>query len=161
ADGLVGQSAALLETLRLAERAAHDVVAVLIHGETGTGKELLARAIHRHGPRAARPFVSLNCAALSDTLLESELFGHVRGAFTGAVESRRGVLEEADGGTLFLDEIGEMSLSAQAKLLRVLEDGELRPLGASTSRRVDVRIVAATNRSLQHSSRDGRFRADL
>ncbi len=160
-DGIIGRSAAIEQALVQAEAAAQSHVTVLLEGETGTGKDLFAHAIHYHGPRARGPFVPLNCAALPEPLLESELFGHVRGAFTGADRPRRGVFEEATGGTLFLDEVGELTPAVQAKLLRVLEDGEIRPVGGSGSRRVDVRIVAATNRDLRQAVEQGRFRRDL
>jgi DNA-binding NtrC family response regulator/tetratricopeptide (TPR) repeat protein len=142
-------------------RAARAPFPVLVEGESGSGKELVARAIHRLSARRDRRFCALNCAALSDDLLEAELFGHARGAFTGAIGERAGLFEEADGGTLFLDEIGELSGRAQAKLLRVLQDGEVRRVGENVSRRVDARIVAATNRRLEQEAAAGRFRADL
>jgi DNA-binding NtrC family response regulator/tetratricopeptide (TPR) repeat protein len=142
-------------------RSARAPFAVLIEGESGVGKELVARAIHRLGPRRDRRFCAINCAALSDDLLEAELFGHARGSFTGAIGDRPGLFEDADGGTLFLDEIGELSARAQAKLLRVLQDGEVRRIGENVARRVDVRIVAATNRRLEQEVAAGRFRADL
>jgi DNA-binding NtrC family response regulator len=134
---------------------------VIIEGETGTGKELAARALHFHSPRRGKPFRAVNCAALSDELVESELFGHGRGAFTGAVSARVGLLEEVNGGTLFLDEIADLSLRAQAKVLRVIEDGAVRRVGENSSRTVDVRFVSASNRSLQAAVRQGTFRADL
>jgi DNA-binding NtrC family response regulator len=160
-DGIIGESAAIEQALFLAERAAQTRLTVLLEGETGTGKELIARAVHYHGPRARGPFLAQNCAALPEGLLESELFGHVRGAFTGAERARRGLFEEASGGTLFLDEVSEASPAIQAKLLRVLQDGEVRPLGANEGRKVDVRVIAASNRDLGEAAREGRFRADL
>jgi DNA-binding NtrC family response regulator/tetratricopeptide (TPR) repeat protein len=161
AGELLGVSAAMAEVRRTAERAAYAPFAVLIEGESGSGKELVARAVHRGGPRRDRPFVTLNCAALPDELVESELFGHARGAFTGAVAERVGVFEEAHSGTLMLDEVGELSLRAQAKLLRVIQEGELRRIGENVSRRIDVRIVSATNRDLRREVAAGRFRLDL
>jgi transcriptional regulator with GAF, ATPase, and Fis domain len=158
---LIGVSAAMAEVRRAVERAAAAPFAVLIEGESGSGKELVARALHRHGARRDRPFCTLNCAALPDELVEAELFGHARGAFTGAVAERPGVFEEAHMGTLFLDEIGELSLRAQAKVLRVLQDGELRRIGENTSRRIEVRVVSATNRDLRQEVAASRFRLDL
>ena len=134
---------------------------VLVQGESGTGKELIAAAIHYASPRKENRFLAINCAALSDTLLESQLFGHVKGAFTGAIQSQKGLLEETDQGTLFLDEVGELSPALQAKLLRVLQEGEFIPVGATKTRTVDVRFVAATNKDLQQEVTDGRFREDL
>jgi transcriptional regulator with PAS, ATPase and Fis domain len=151
----------MAEVRALARVAAASEAHVLLEGETGTGKEVVARAIHALGRRAGRPFLPVNCAAVPDTLAESEFFGHARGAFTGAVQERPGALRLADGGTLFLDEIEDLSPALQAKLLRVVQDREVRPLGASTSRRVDVRIVAASNRDLWERVESGRFRSDL
>jgi two-component system response regulator HupR/HoxA len=147
--------------IELASRVANSDIAVHISGESGTGKELLGRAIHYSSPRATRAFVIENCGAMSDQLLESELFGHKRGSFTGAFEDRIGLFEQADGGTIFLDEIGETSPSFQVKLLRVLQEGEIRPVGSSRSRKVDVRVLSATNRDLEEEVRKGRFREDL
>jgi DNA-binding NtrC family response regulator/tetratricopeptide (TPR) repeat protein len=158
---LLGMTASMDELRRTIVRAAAAPFAILIEGESGSGKELVAKAIHRSGLRRDRPFCTLNCAALPDDLIEAELFGHARGAFTGAVNERPGVFEEAHGGTLFLDEVGELSPRAQAKLLRVIQEGELRRIGENLSRRVDVRIIAATNRDLRHEVGAGRFRLDL
>jgi two-component system response regulator HydG len=158
---LVGRSAAMRALYEMIEPVAHSSAPVLLRGESGSGKELVARALHSEGPRAAEPFVAVNCTALPHALLESELFGHVKGAFTGATTPRRGLFAEADKGTLFLDEIGDMPSELQAKLLRVLEDGEVRAVGADASRTVDVRIVAATHQDLEARVREGRFRADL
>ncbi|MBX7168398.1 MAG: sigma-54 dependent transcriptional regulator [Pirellulales bacterium] len=158
---MIGQSPAMLEVLRLIERAGPTDKAILIQGESGTGKELVARALHRASSRAERPMVVINCAALPDTLLESELFGHEKGAFTGAISTKPGLFEVADGGTLLIDEIGEMSGAVQAKLLRVLEDGSLRRVGSLKEQRVNVRLLAATNRNLAEEVRQGRFREDL
>ena len=159
--GLLGISTAI-ETLRhTITRVAAAPFHVLIEGESGSGKELVARALHQHGPRRHRRFCAVNCAALTDELLEAELFGHTRGAFTGALTERAGLFEEADGGTLFLDEIGELSPRGQAKLLRAIQDGETRRIGENLPRRVDTRIVAATNRALRDEAAAGRFRGDL
>lgn len=158
---MIGESAAMQDVLRLIERAGPSDKAILIQGESGTGKELVARALHRHSDRSTRPMVTINCAALTETLLESELFGHEKGAFTGAVGTKEGLFEVADNGTLFIDEIGEMPGSLQAKLLRVLEDGSMRRVGSIKERRVNVRILAATNRNLQEEVAAGRFREDL
>jgi DNA-binding NtrC family response regulator len=158
---ILGISGATSDLRRAVERAAAAPFCVLIEGESGSGKELVARAVHRCGPRRQRPFCTLNCAALPDDLVESELFGHARGAFTGAVCERPGVFEEAHGGTLFLDEIAELSQRAQAKVLRVIQEGELRRVGENVPRRVDVRIVSATNRDLRQDVGQGRFRLDL
>jgi two-component system response regulator HupR/HoxA len=158
---LVAQAPEMGEVLALVERAAGSRVPVLIHGETGTGKELVARAVHARGPRAGLPFLVQSCAALPETLLESELFGHVRGAFTGALHDRPGLFVAAGDGTVFLDEIGEAPPALQAKLLRVLQHGEAKPVGADRPRAVRARIVAATNRPLDAEVRAGRFRADL
>ncbi|MBM3778358.1 MAG: sigma-54-dependent Fis family transcriptional regulator, partial [Acidimicrobiia bacterium] len=159
--GMIARSAVMEEVFGLIRRAAPHARTALITGETGTGKELAARALHAVGPRADRPFVTVNCSAVVETLFESELFGHRRGSFTGALENKAGLFEQADGGTLFLDEIGELPLSVQAKLLRVLETGEIRRVGELTPQQVDVWIVAATNRSLGEEITGGRFRSDL
>jgi DNA-binding NtrC family response regulator len=158
---IIGRSPAMLAVYKQIARAADSAVPVLITGESGTGKELVARALHRNSQRAARPFVAINCGAIPDTLLESELFGHTRGAFTGAVADTKGIFEQAQGGTVFLDEIGETSAALQVKLLRVLEDGEVRPVGSARPVKVDNRIVAATNRDLEKAATEERFRADL
>jgi two-component system nitrogen regulation response regulator GlnG len=160
-DRLVGRSPALLEVFKTIGRVAASDVPVLVTGESGTGKELVARAIHQASARAAGPFVAVNAAAIPRELLESELFGHERGAFTGAVESRPGRFREARGGTLFLDEIGDMPLELQAKLLRVLQSGEVTSVGGRRPEHVDVRILAATHRELDAAVREGRFREDL
>jgi DNA-binding NtrC family response regulator len=160
-ENILGRSAALLQVLDMAARAARAASTVLIRGETGTGKELLAKAIHRNSPRKDRPFVTINCGAIPRELLESELFGHARGAFTGAVADKKGQAETADGGTLFLDEIGELPAELQVKLLRLVQQGEVAKVGATGVRRVDIRIIAATNRNLQAMVEDGAFREDL
>ncbi|MDO8990131.1 MAG: sigma-54 dependent transcriptional regulator [Sideroxyarcus sp.] len=154
-------SSPLNDVIELASRVANCDIAVHISGESGSGKELLGRAIHYSSPRATRAFVIENCGAMSDQLLESELFGHKRGSFTGAYEDRIGLFEQADGGTIFLDEIGDTSPSFQVKLLRVLQEGEIRPVGSSRSRKIDVRVLSATNRDLEEEVRKGRFREDL
>ena len=158
---IVGDSAAMRGVLELVARVTGSRSTVLIEGETGTGKELVARAIHAGGPRRDHLFVAVNCAALSEGLLESELFGHRRGAFTGATEDRKGLFEVASGGTLFLDEISETSAGLQAKLLRVLQEGEVRPVGENRARMVDTRVIVATNRNLEDELKAGRFRDDL
>jgi two-component system response regulator AtoC len=159
--GMLGRSAAMQEVFSLIHRLAPHVRTVLITGETGTGKELVAHALHQEGPRRSRRFVTVNCSAVVETLFESELFGHVRGAFTGAIEHKQGLFEAAHEGTLFLDEIGELPLSLQAKLLRVLEDGKVQRVGAVDARRVDACVFAATNRDLIQEVAAGRFRSDL
>ena len=160
-DGLIGAHTGLRPAVELARKVLESDTTVLLLGETGTGKELFARVIHGNGPRRTARFVAQNCGALPESLLESELFGHVRGAFTGASAERRGLFEEASGGTIFLDEVGEMSPTMQIRLLRVLQEGEVRPVGASTTRPVDVRILAATNADLDADVEAGRFRKDL
>jgi two-component system, NtrC family, response regulator HydG len=160
-SALIGSSPPMLRAKELIARAASAAGTVLITGETGTGKELVARAIHAGGARSAKPFVALNCAALTESLLENELFGHVRGAFTGAAAAREGLIEHANGGTLFLDEIGTMAKGLQAKLLRALEAGEVRRIGENETRRVDVRYLAATNLDIKAAVEAGDFRSDL
>jgi Nif-specific regulatory protein len=160
-ENIIGRSPRMRAVFQLLGRIAPSSLPVLIQGESGTGKELVARALHHNSPRRDRRFFTENCAALPDTLLESELFGHVKGAFTGADTPRKGLFELADGGTLFLDEVGDMSPSMQSKLLRVLQDGEIRPVGAEATRRVDVRVISATNRDLQAMLREKKFREDL
>ena len=158
---MVGSSPALKQVQAAVARAAPAKAAVLITGESGTGKELVARAIHRNSPRAERPFVKVNCAAIPEELIESELFGHVKGSFTGAHRDQLGKFVQADGGTIFLDEVGDMSLKTQAKVLRVLQDGEVEPVGAAKTLTVDVRVVAATNKNLPAEIAAGTFREDL
>ncbi|MEY4511400.1 MAG: hypothetical protein RLZZ450_3522 [Pseudomonadota bacterium] len=160
-DNIIGRSGAVRDVLARIVRIAPTDATVLITGESGTGKELVARAVHANSKRATRPFVSVNCAAISETLLESELFGHVRGAFTGAVSARKGLFEEANGGTFFFDEIAETPPSFQAKLLRAIQEGEIRRLGDNKPIHVDVRIVAATNQELKSAIEEKRFRQDL
>ena len=159
--GIVGQSARMQETYRLLELVSPSEATVLLLGETGTGKELAARAIHENSPRRQGPFVAVNCAALPEALLESELFGHERGAFTGAASRKEGRFSLAHRGTVFLDEIGEFSLPTQAKILRVLQAREFEPLGSTRTVKVEVRVIAATNRDLEAMVKEGRFRRDL
>lgn len=159
--GMIGSSPAMEQVFALLARVLHTDVPVLVTGETGTGKELVASALHQHGPRRKGPLVAVNCAAIPATLLEAELFGHVKGSFTGAHKDRKGYAEAADGGTLFLDEVGEMPMEMQAKLLRFLQEGEVRPVGGNAVKHVDVRVVAATNRALEKQIRAGAFREDL
>jgi len=161
AGELVGRTPGMLTVYKQIARATDTTVPVLILGESGTGKELVARALHRNSSRASGPFVAINCGAIVDTLLESELFGHTRGAFTGAVADAKGIFEQGQGGTVFLDEIGETSPALQVKLLRVLEHGEVRPVGGRRSMTVDTRVVAATNRDLEQAVAHQTFRADL
>ena len=160
-EGIIGRSAAMLRVYKQIAQASASDMPVLITGETGTGKELVARAIHRHSRRAAQQLVAVNCGALAESLLESELFGHVRGSFTGAVSDKKGLFEQAHGGAIFLDEIGETTPGVQVRLLRAIEEGEVRPVGASRVVHVDVRVIAATNRNLEAASLGGAFRRDL
>jgi transcriptional regulator with GAF, ATPase, and Fis domain len=158
---MVGESKPMMELARLIRLVAPRSSTVLIEGETGTGKELVARAVHQLSPRAGKPFVVVNCAAIPESLLEAEIFGHTRGAFTGAMQSRTGMIESAHGGTLFLDEIGEMPLALQAKILRFLESGELQRVGNNEIVRVDARVLAATDEPLQQRVAERAFRLDL
>jgi DNA-binding NtrC family response regulator len=160
-QGLVGACPAMHEVFDRIRKVSHTDATVLILGESGTGKELVARAVHDQSPRRDAPIVTVNCASIPETLIESELFGHEKGAFTGAHKTTAGLVEAADGGTLFLDEIGELPLPAQARLLRVLQEGDVRRVGATGSRRVNVRLIAATHRDLRQMSYDGQFRNDL
>lgn len=160
-ESIIGRSKALLRVLEMTSRVAQTDSIVLIRGETGTGKELLAKAIHQNSRRKNGPFVTINCGAIPATLLESELFGHVKGSFTGATASKKGKVEAAEGGTLFLDEIGELPLDLQMKLLRLIQQGEIEKIGATEASKVDVRIIAATHRNLQAMIEDGTFREDL
>jgi len=160
-EEIIGNSKSMKEVFGLVSQVADSNTTVLIHGETGTGKELVARAIHKNSPRAGGPFIEVNCAAMPDTLIESELFGHERGAFTGASQKRRGRFEEANGGSIFLDEVGELSAMAQAKLLRVIQERQIQPLGSNAMIKVNVRIITATNRDLDQDVASGTFRSDL
>ncbi|MBN2361581.1 MAG: sigma-54-dependent Fis family transcriptional regulator [Deltaproteobacteria bacterium] len=160
-QAMVGRSSAMLDLFEFVERVAPSDAAVLIRGESGTGKELVARALHFLSPRSKRPFVAVSCTSLPEALLESELFGHVQGAFSGALSTRRGLFAEADGGTLLLDEIGDMPPELQAKLLRVLQDNEIRAVGADVTRKIDVRVLAATHQPIEERVDQGAFRADL
>ncbi len=160
-EGIVTGNEAMMRIIRTIERVANSKLTILILGESGTGKELVARALHRHSPRARKAYRAINCAGLNENLLESELFGHVKGAFTGAISDRKGLFEIVDGGTLFLDEVGDMPLAMQAKLLRTLENGEILPVGSNETRIVDVRVVAATRRDIRDMVDKGEFRDDL
>ena len=160
-DEIIGNSEPMLEVFRLCEKVMDSNITVLIEGETGTGKELIARTIHHNSPRRLKPFVATNCGGIPDTLLESELFGHKKGAFTGAFSDRKGLFEIANGGTVFLDEIGEMSPAMQTSLLRTLQEREIKPLGADVSKKVDVRVISATHRNLETDTAEQNFRQDL
>ncbi|HEY7726562.1 MAG TPA: sigma-54 dependent transcriptional regulator [Anaeromyxobacteraceae bacterium] len=160
-DGIVGTSGAIRDVIRMIDAVAYSAATVLITGESGTGKELVARGLHNKSPRRAHPFVALNCGALTETLLESELFGHVKGAFTGAQRDQKGLFDAADGGTIFLDEIGDIPPATQVRLLRVLQEGEIKRVGSADAIRVDVRVIAATHRDLPKLVKAGRFREDL
>ncbi len=160
-ESMIGKSHAMTSVFELIKIVSSASANVLITGESGSGKELVARALHNAGPRKVKPFIPINCTALPEHLLESELFGHVKGSFTGAISDKKGLFEEASGGTLFLDEIGDMSIQLQAKLLRVLQDKQIRPVGGNQMKDIDVRIIAATHRDLKIMVKDGRFREDL
>src|SRR6202041_2680450 len=160
-DHIIGASPKMRDLFDLIETIAPQSSRVLITGESGTGKELVARAIHENSARAKAPFITINCGAFPETLLESELFGYLRGSFTGANENRRGLFQAADGGTLFMDEIGNMSLTMQVKLYRILQEGKVRPVGSTEESSVDVRVIAATNKDLEKEIAEGRFREDL
>lgn len=159
--GIIGKSGAMQEVFDLIQRVGPSAANVLIQGDSGTGKEMVARAIHQMGPRKDKSFVAINCTAIPDTLLESELFGHAKGSFTGAIQRKLGLFEEADGGTIFLDEIGDMDLGLQTKLLRVLQEKRIRPVGDTVDKPINVRIIAATHKNLKQASKEGRFREDL
>lgn len=160
-DNIVGRSGPMSQVFGLVRKVSRSTANVLISGPSGTGKELIARSIHYNSPRSDRPFVTVNCSAIPDTLFESEMFGHTKGAFTGAIAPHKGVFEEASGGTLFLDEIGDLSLFAQAKLLRAIQEGEIRPVGGTKNISVDVRLISATNKDLERGVAKGTFREDL
>lgn len=158
---IIGKSRAMQHVFEVVDRVSKATANVLITGDSGTGKELVARSIHDNGPRVNMPFIAINCTAIPDTLLEAELFGYMKGSFTGAISDRKGLFEEAEGGTLFLDEIGDLNLSLQAKILRVLQEKEIKPVGSTKSKKVDVRIITATHRDLRQAVKDGEFREDL
>jgi len=158
---IIGKSPQMQKVFQLIKQVANTNSNVIIYGKSGTGKELVARAIHYNSPRKDKPFIAVNCSAIPESLLESELFGHEKGAFTGAVASRKGLFEEANGGTIFLDEVGDMSLAMQAKLLRVIEDKEIRAVGSDKPKKIDVRIIAATHKDLEKAVKEGNFREDL
>jgi DNA-binding NtrC family response regulator len=160
-DNMVANSARMQEVLKLTTQVARSNATVLVTGESGTGKELVARAIHYNSPRHAKPLITVNCPSIPENLIESELFGHVKGAFTGAIKDRKGLFQQADGGSIFLDEIGELREDLQAKLLRVLQEQEFQPVGGSKTIKVDVRIIAATNRNLEQLVKEKKFREDL
>lgn len=160
-DNIIGESKLMREVYKIVEKVAPTDSTVLIHGESGTGKELIARAIHYNSPRKDKQFLSIDCGALSESLLESELFGHVKGSFTGAIVTKPGLFEVADGGTFFMDEIGDISLAVQAKLLRVLQEREFKPVGGTKTIKVDIRLIAATNKNLEEMIKEGTFREDL
>src|SRR5207248_8210161 len=160
-QSLVGEGARMKEIFQFLARVAPSDSTVLIEGESGTGKELVAKALHRNSPRATKPFVAINCAAIPETLLEDDLFGHERGAFTGAATQKKGRLEVADGGVVFLDEIGELAPALQVKLLRVLQEREFERVGGTHPIKVNIRLIAATNRELEQALREGKFRQDL
>jgi DNA-binding NtrC family response regulator len=159
--GIIGKSSAMQEVFDLIQRVSPSVANILIQGDSGTGKEMVARALHEIGPRKDKKFVAINCTAIPDALLESELFGHAKGSFTGAIQRKKGLFEEADGGTIFLDEIGDMDLALQSKLLRVIQEKRIRAVGENEDKPINVRIVAATHKDLKAAAHEGRFREDL